>query len=118
MKIHTFGGWVEFGRGDYGNTPVDFELTEEEYAAVMRHIEANNKLWDPNDDAFDEEDEEEVQEFWECDDLQDLYDRVLAAAEQQIREELEAEVAEGYEHGDGKDVLAYYSVGVNFEYSD
>ena len=99
MRIHTFGGWVEFGRGDYGNTPVDFDLTEAEYEAVMQHIDAGDT-------------------FSDCDDLQDLYDRVRAAAEQQIREELEAEVAEGYEHGDGKDVLAYYNVGVNFEYTE
>ena len=99
MRIHTFGGWVEFGRGDYGNTPVDFDLTESEYEAVMRHIDDGDT-------------------FSDCDDLQDLYDRVQAAAEQQIREELEAEVAEGYEHGDGKDVLAYYNVGVNFEYTE
>lgn len=99
MKLHTFGGWVEFGRGDYGNTPVDFELTDDEYSAVMSHIDSGDT-------------------FSDCEDLGDLYQRVLAAAEQQIREELEAEVTEGYEHGDGQDVLAYYRVGVNFEYSE
>lgn len=99
MRIHTFGGWVEFGRGDYGSTPVDFDLTDTEYEAVMRHIDAGDT-------------------FSDCDDLRDLYDRVQAAAEQQIREELEEEVAEGYEHGDGEDVLAYYRVGVNLEYSE
>ena len=122
MKTHTFGGWVEFFRGDYGNTPVDFELTDEEYAAVMRHIEANNKPWD----ADDEESEEEYLAFCDCEDLQDLYDRVLAATEAQIRAELEEENEEArrlygeaaHLHGNGEDVLAYYNVGVNFEYSD
>lgn len=99
MQIHTFGGWVEYGRGDCGSTPVDFDLTDDEYAGVLQHIEDGDS-------------------FSDCEDLSDLYDRVLEAAEQQIREELEAEVAEGYEHGDGKDVLAYYNVGVNFEYTE
>ena len=99
MVTHTFGGWVEFGRGDYGNTPVDFDLTEEEYEAVLRHIAAGDR-------------------FRDCEDLGDLYSRVLGTTERQIREELEAEVSEGYEHGDGEDVLAYYNVGVNFEYSE
>lgn len=96
MKIHTFGGWVEFGRNDYGETPVDFELTDAEYDLVIQHIDAGDT-------------------FSDCTDLEDLYTRVLAAAKAQIREELEEEVREGYEHGDGEDVLAYYNVGVNFE---
>lgn len=123
MPIHTFGGWVEFGRGDYGNTPVDFELTDEEYAAVMRRIEVNNKPWDADDE---DSEEEEYLAFCDCEDLSDLYSRVLDATEQQIREELEEANAEELElygedaelHGDGEDVLAYYNVGVNFEYSE
>lgn len=107
MISHTFGGWVEFGRGDYGNTPVDFDLTEEEYEAVLRHIDAGDR-------------------FRDCEDLSDLYSRVLSAASDQIREELEEANAEEIElygedaelHGDGEDVLAYYNVGVNFEYSE
>lgn len=107
MVTHTFGGWVEFGRGDYGNTPVDFDLTEEEYEAVLRHIDAGDR-------------------FCDCEDLSDLYSRVLSATGDQIREELEEANAEELElygedaelHGDGEDVLAYYDFGVNFEYSD
>ena len=122
MKTHTFGGWVEFFRGDYGNTPVDFELTDEEYAAVMRHIEANNKPWDADDE---DSEEDEYLAFCDCEDLQDLYDRVLAATEAQIRAELEEENeearrlygADAHLHGNGDDVLAHYTVGVNFEYS-
>ena len=97
-------------------------MTDEEYAAVMRHIEANNKPWD----ADDEDSEEEYLAFCDCEDLQDLYDRVLAATEAQIRAELEEENEEArrlygeaaHLHGNGEDVLAYYNVGVNFEYSD
>lgn len=99
MKVHTFGGYVDFGCNDYGNTPIDFELTDEEYDAVMRHIEDGDS-------------------FSDSEDLEDLYNRVLAVTEQQIREELEEEVADGYEHGDGKDVLAYYGIGVKFEFDD
>ncbi len=98
---------ADFGRGDYGNTPVDFDLTEEEYEAVLRHIDAGDR-------------------FQDCEDLGDLYSRVLSAAGEQIREELEEANAEELElygedaelHGDGEDVLAYYNFGVNFEYSD
>ena len=67
MRYYNFKITVCFGEGDYGESEIGFEVTEEEYALLM-------------------EAKEHYDELSECPNLQDLYDRVYDAAYEQEKE--------------------------------
>ena len=73
MKEFTFPAWVEFGRNDYGETWVSVELTDEEAERLVKFGTIKEKYYDG---------------FSSCCETQDIFEKVYAAAVDQITEEL------------------------------
>lgn len=73
MEEFTFTAWCRFGKGDSGETFVDVELTDEE---AKRLIEYGTKV------------EVYYDGFYQCKELEDLYQKIYGIAVDQITEEL------------------------------
>ena len=73
MKEFTFPAWCNFGSGDYGETEVVMDLTDEE-ADLLVH-------WGTNKEVY-------YDKFSRCKELHDIYKKVYDAAVSQITEEI------------------------------
>ena len=73
MKEFTFPAWVEFGRNDYGETWVNVSLTDEEAERLIK---------------FGTRSEIYYNGFSQCEELQDICNKVYTTAVGQITEEL------------------------------
>lgn len=93
--LYPFECWCNFGGGDSGDSYIEMEVTEEEYA----RLEAARKSG---------------KEFSKCEEVADLYDRAWDLAEEDATDNLRmADILEADERaGD------LYSIGVCFERLD
>jgi hypothetical protein len=73
MKTFTFPAWCEFGKGDYGETWVDVTLTDEESERLLKFGTQSDNYYGG---------------FSQCEEIQDIYDKVYTIAVDQITEEL------------------------------
>ena len=73
MKSYEFPAWCRFGKGDSGESIVEYELTDEE-AARLEAAAADEEIYYAG--------------FSESADLADIYKKVYAAAVFQITDEL------------------------------
>lgn len=96
MKTFTFPVWVNFGPGDSGETEIEYSLTDKEADRLIKYGT------DP---------EYYYGDFYDCKPLRDIYDKLDAAAVQQVNEELKEFLEEEY---DGAEADEIYSIGVNF----
>jgi hypothetical protein len=68
----TFEYWISFGKGDYGESSIELEITEEEYARLQ-------------------EAQESGEEFYDCESVEDIYNRAYELAEEDATNDLIAE---------------------------
>ncbi len=101
MKSYEFPAWCRFGKGDSGETIVEYELTDEE-AARLEAAASDEEIYYTG--------------FYETADLADIYKKVYAAAVDQITEELLDGDFPGDLDRDNKDWKAddTYAIGVGF----
>lgn len=87
----TFDCWCNFGKGDSGESYVEVEITEEEYARLK-------------------EAEDSGEEFCDCEAVADIYKKVYALAEADATADLRAAgiLEDDEEAGD------VYYIGVNY----
>lgn len=91
----TFDYWVSFGKGDSGDSYIEMEVTEEEYARLQ-------------------EAQESGEDFSMCESVEDLYERAYALAEKDATIDLrEAGWLE-----EGKTAGEVYSIEVCFPDED
>lgn len=87
----TFEYWYSFGKGDYGESSIEMEITEEEYARLQ-------------------EAEETGDEFYACKTVEDIYNRAYEIADMDATATL---VTEGI-LDDGKKASELYPIEVCF----
>lgn len=102
MKTFTFTAWCNYGPGDSGESWVDIELTDEEAERLV--------YFGTQPDIY-------YSDFSECQELSDIYQKVYAAAVDQMTAELR-DIAdwldEKYVNDPNWKVDAIYACGVNF----
>ena len=94
----TFDCWLSFGKGNSGDSSVEVEITEEEYARLKK-AEASGEA------------------FGECEAVADIYDRVYAIAEAAATEDLiEADILDDEDEDEDEYESAgdVYYIGVNY----
>ena len=90
-----FDYWLSFGKGDCGEGFFDMKITKKEYERLKKAFLSG-------------------EEFYECEDVKDIYDRAYAIAnEEATRELIAAEVLE-----EGKEADDLYPIEVNYPFSD
>lgn len=94
MKTFTFPAWVEFGRNDFGETWVSVALTEDEADRLVKFGTRHETYYDG---------------FSQCNETQDIYNKVYTIAVDQITEELGEDWLDEDERADHK-----FSCGVKF----
>ncbi len=73
MKEFTFPAWCNYGTGDSGESWIDVELTDEEAVRLVK---------------FGTQSEIYYNEFYNCKELQDIYDKAYTIAVKQMTAEL------------------------------
>lgn len=94
MNTFTFPAWVEFGKNDYGETWVDVNLTDEESERLLKFGTQSDNYYGG---------------FFQCEEIQDIYDKVYTIAVDQITEELGEDWLDEDKRADEK-----FSCGVKF----
>ena len=90
-----FDYWLSFGKGDCGEAFIEMEITEEEYERLKKAFLSG-------------------EEFYECEDVKDIYDRAYAIANDEATCDLiAAEVLE-----EGKEADDIYPLEVCYPFSD
>lgn len=101
MKEFTFTAWCNYGKGDSGESWVDVELTDEEAEKLIKYGTKPEIYYD---------------EFSDCEELQDIYNKVYSIAVEQITDELRDTdwLDEKYKDDPNWRADHIYSCGVNF----
>lgn len=101
MKEFTFTAWCNYGKGDSGESWVDVELTDEEAEKLIKYGTKPEIYYD---------------EFSDCEELQDIYNKVYSIAVEQITDELRDTdwLDEKYKDDPNWRADYIYSCGVNF----
>lgn len=73
MKEFTFPAWCSYGKGDSGESWSDVELTDEESERLIRYG-TQAKIY--------------YNEFYRCEELKDIYQKVYTIAVKQMTDEL------------------------------
>lgn len=73
MKEFTFPAWCNYGKGDSGESWIDVELTDEEAERLVKYGTQSEIYYN---------------EFYRCEELKDIYQKVYAIAVRQITDEL------------------------------
>lgn len=96
MRSIEFSAWCSFGKNDNEETIVIFDLTEEEIERLQEAAE--EWYWD---------------DFSDCEEVNDIYEKVLEAAVDQITEEMK-ENQPGFREmlGEGRKADSIYYIGV------
>lgn len=103
MKEITFISYCTFGKGDSGESYVDVELTDEEYATLIE---------------FGTQPDIYYNGFNKCSELRSLYDRIYDIAIKQMTEEMKdfGELDAQYLNDPDWKVDDLYPCGVNFPF--
>ena len=101
MKEYTFIAYCTFGKGDSGESWIDVELTDEEAERLIK---------------FGTQPDIYYNEFYRCEELKDLYNKIYAIAVDQMTEEMRdfGDLEEKYANDPNWKVDDLYPCGVNF----
>lgn len=101
MKEYTFTAYCTFGKGDSGESWIDVELTDDEAERLEKYGTQPDIYYN---------------EFYRCEELKDLYNKIYALAVDQMTEELRAfgDLDAKYANDPNFKVDDLYPCGVNF----
>jgi hypothetical protein len=101
MKEFTFTAYCTFGKGDSGESWVDVELTDDEAERLEKYGTQPDIYYN---------------EFYRCEELKDLYNKIYDIAIDQMTEEMRdfGDLKEKYANDPNFKVDDLYPCGVNF----
>ena len=101
MKEFTFTAYCTYGKGNSGESWIDVELTDEEAERLIK---------------YGTQPEIYYNEFYQCEELKDIYNRVYALAVEQMTDELRefGDLDEEYADNPNWKVDDTYQCGVYF----
>lgn len=101
MKEYTFTAYCTFGKGDSGESWIDVELTDDEAERLEKYGTQPDIYYN---------------EFYRCEELKDLYNKIYALAVDQMTEELRdfGDLEAKYANDPNFKVDDLYPCGVNF----
>jgi uncharacterized protein (UPF0128 family) len=103
MKEFTFTAYCTFGKGDSGESWIDVELSDEESERLEKYGTQPDIYYN---------------EFYRCEELKDLYNKIYAIAINQMTEEMRdfGDLEEKYANDPNFKVDDLYPCGVNFPF--
>lgn len=99
MKEFTFPAWCNYGKGDSGESWVDVELTDEEAERLIKYGTQPDVYYG---------------EFSECEELEDIYNKIYALAVEQMTEEIRSFGDDDHTVDPNWKADDTYACGVNF----
>lgn len=103
MKEYTFTAYCTFGKGDSGESWIDVELTDDEAERLEKYGTQPDIYYN---------------EFYRCEELKDLYNKIYDIAIDQMTEEMRdfGDLEEKYANDPNFKVDDLYPCGVNFPF--